>query len=213
MLCEDIARAVDGSAKRRLGNASRIAERLRALDERRVNLEAKRRAEAEAEQAKIALQRAHRRRKVMLSAMAVLIVFAITMAIQAQRIAREAERANREAQAAEQVAAFLVDLFAVSDPGEARGNTITAREILDRGAAKIAGELAIFSAPRSRISPPTAQPIARAAAQSDRASRVGTSPLIMPQHSASAWSRRTGAESRRSPPLEPRAQTRGAVVE
>ena len=32
---------------------------------------------------------------------------------------------------------FLIDLFEVSDPGEARGNTITAREILRRGADEI----------------------------------------------------------------------------
>ncbi len=47
------------------------------------------------------------------------------------------QRANREAETAHQVSEFMVDLFEVSDPGEARGNTITAREILDRGAEKI----------------------------------------------------------------------------
>lgn len=36
-----------------------------------------------------------------------------------------------------EVVKFLVNLFEVSDPGEARGNTITAREILDRGAKEI----------------------------------------------------------------------------
>ena len=39
------------------------------------------------------------------------------------------------------MSAFLVDLFKVSDPSEARGNTITAREVLDKGAAKITTEL------------------------------------------------------------------------
>ena len=39
------------------------------------------------------------------------------------------------------MSAFLVDLFKVSDPSEARGNTVTAREVLDKGAAKIAAEL------------------------------------------------------------------------
>ncbi len=70
-----------------------------------------------------------------------LVVFAVAMAIQAGRIAREAERANREAEAAEQVSDFLVGLFEVSDPSEARGNTVTAREILDKGAQKITQEL------------------------------------------------------------------------
>jgi eukaryotic-like serine/threonine-protein kinase len=53
----------------------------------------------------------------------------------------EAERANREAETARHTADFLVGLFEVVDPGAARGNTITAREILDRGAVRIDAEL------------------------------------------------------------------------
>ena len=54
-----------------------------------------------------------------------------------------AERAAaQESRTAKEVSAFLTDLFEVSDPGEARGNSVTAREILDRGAAKIDAELA-----------------------------------------------------------------------
>jgi serine/threonine protein kinase/Tfp pilus assembly protein PilF len=56
-------------------------------------------------------------------------------AIRAERSARE------EAETASRVSQFLEDLFSVSDPGEAQGNSITAREILDRGADKIAAEL------------------------------------------------------------------------
>jgi non-specific serine/threonine protein kinase/serine/threonine-protein kinase len=56
--------------------------------------------------------------------------------------ARRAEgQARRDAAAAEQTARFLTDLFQVSDPGEARGRSVTAREILDRGAAEIRGGL------------------------------------------------------------------------
>ena len=36
----------------------------------------------------------------------------------------------------------MVDLFKISDPSEGVGNTITAREILDKGAARIETELA-----------------------------------------------------------------------
>jgi serine/threonine protein kinase/Tfp pilus assembly protein PilF len=50
---------------------------------------------------------------------------------------REREQAFQARDEATNVADFLVDLFAVSDPGEARGNTITAREILDKGAKEI----------------------------------------------------------------------------
>jgi tetratricopeptide (TPR) repeat protein len=59
------------------------------------------------------------------------------------RIEAEAqrERAEAEAETARQTTNFLVDLFNVSDPNESRGNTITAREILDTGAGRIESEL------------------------------------------------------------------------
>ena len=60
---------------------------------------------------------------------------------QAQRIAEEAARANREAQSAKEVSEFLVKLFEVSDPGQSRGEKVTARELLDKGAQDIEGRL------------------------------------------------------------------------
>jgi tetratricopeptide (TPR) repeat protein len=64
------------------------------------------------------------------------------LAIQSEaKATAEAERANREAETARRTADFLAGLFEVVDPGEARGNTITAREILDRGAERIDVEL------------------------------------------------------------------------
>jgi tetratricopeptide (TPR) repeat protein len=53
-----------------------------------------------------------------------------------QRIA-----AQHEALTARRTAEFMKSLFAVSDPGEARGNSITAREVLDRGARQIQTQL------------------------------------------------------------------------
>jgi serine/threonine-protein kinase len=85
-----------------------------------------------------------RRRLRRLLTTATLLLFALgtgVMSYQAYRIGREAERANREAEAARRVSEFLVELFEVSDPSEARGNSITAREILERGAQKIKDEL------------------------------------------------------------------------
>ncbi len=70
-----------------------------------------------------------------------LVAFAAAMAVLAQRIAAERDRANQEAATAKQVTDFLVELFAVSDPGEARGNAVTAREILDKGALRVGEEL------------------------------------------------------------------------
>jgi len=77
-----------------------------------------------------------------------LVAFGVTMAVQAERIARERDRANQEsaranqeAETAKQVSEFLVGLFKVSDPGEARGNALTAREVLDRGALVVGRDL------------------------------------------------------------------------
>jgi eukaryotic-like serine/threonine-protein kinase len=70
-----------------------------------------------------------------------LLTFAVTMAVQAQRIARERDRANQEAEGSLRVQDFLTALFQVSSPNEARGSSITAREILDKGAKRIETEL------------------------------------------------------------------------
>ncbi len=73
---------------------------------------------------------------------------AVTFAIQAARLATERDRARaaeqlarEQAATAQSVSNFLVELFRTSDPSEARGNTITAREILDRGAKRIESDL------------------------------------------------------------------------
>jgi tetratricopeptide (TPR) repeat protein len=70
-----------------------------------------------------------------------LLGFATAVTLQARRIAAERDRAGREARTASQVSGFLTDLFKVSDPGESRGNAVTAREILDKGVEKIGQEL------------------------------------------------------------------------
>jgi eukaryotic-like serine/threonine-protein kinase len=65
----------------------------------------------------------------------ILAGFAGTQAVQLRRITRERDRADR-------VASFMTDMFKVSDPSESRGNTVTAREILDRSSAQIERSLA-----------------------------------------------------------------------
>ena len=59
-----------------------------------------------------------------------LVGFAITQAVGLRRITRERDRADR-------ITAFMTNMFKVSDPSEARGNTVTAREILDKAAKDI----------------------------------------------------------------------------
>ena len=66
-----------------------------------------------------------------------LVAFSVTVTLQASRIARERDRANDEAETANRVSEFMTDLFAIPDPGESRGNEITAREVLDKGAKDI----------------------------------------------------------------------------
>jgi len=63
---------------------------------------------------------------------------------QAQIAAREAERANS-------VAAFLISLFQVSDPGVNRGENLNANQILERGAKQISSELAAQPLQRARL--------------------------------------------------------------
>jgi serine/threonine-protein kinase len=71
-----------------------------------------------------------------------LVGFAVIVSLQAARIARERDFAQQERDAAEQVASFMVDMFEVADPGESRGATVTARELLDRGAERVETGLA-----------------------------------------------------------------------
>jgi len=71
-----------------------------------------------------------------------LVVFATTVAIQARRIAKERDRANREAATSKRVSDFMGNMFRVPDPSEAKGNSVTAREILDKASKEIETGLA-----------------------------------------------------------------------
>ena len=75
------------------------------------------------------------------AAVALLALVAAGMTWQAVRIGQAERRANREAVTARKVSEFLVNLFDVSDPGESRGNTVTARELLDKASREIEGGL------------------------------------------------------------------------
>jgi tetratricopeptide (TPR) repeat protein len=55
---------------------------------------------------------------------------------------RQTLRAEAEARTSKEATRFLVDLFRIFDPSEARGSTVTAREMLDKGAIRIESELA-----------------------------------------------------------------------
>jgi non-specific serine/threonine protein kinase/serine/threonine-protein kinase len=86
--------------------------------------------------------RRHRLGVTLASALTLLLVAVVALlAVQAQRIARERDRANQEAATAKQVSDFLVSLFKGFDPSEARGNSLTAREILAKGTRQLYADL------------------------------------------------------------------------
>ncbi|MGA9041326.1 MAG: serine/threonine-protein kinase [Terriglobales bacterium] len=59
-------------------------------------------------------------------------IFSVLQAVQLHRITRERDRANRERDRATRITDFMTGMFKVSDPSQARGNSVTAREILDK---------------------------------------------------------------------------------
>ncbi len=61
---------------------------------------------------------------------------------QARVAARERDQARRQAAKAAQVAGFLSGIFELSDPERSKGEALTARDLLERGAAEIESELA-----------------------------------------------------------------------
>jgi non-specific serine/threonine protein kinase/serine/threonine-protein kinase len=79
-----------------------------------------------------------------LAAALVLILIGFSIWISVQYRASQANLARAlgaEAESA-QVSDFLIGVFEVSDPGEARGNSVTARELLDKAAVEISTGLA-----------------------------------------------------------------------
>ncbi|HEX8816022.1 MAG TPA: serine/threonine-protein kinase [Terriglobales bacterium] len=75
--------------------------------------------------------RRHRSAVAAASVLVLLLVgFAILQALQLRRTTRERDRAGR-------IVNFMVNMFKVSDPNEARGNSVTAREVLDKASADI----------------------------------------------------------------------------
>lgn len=83
-----------------------------------------------------------RNRTAVSTAAAVLLALMGLTGFYTMRLAAERDRAQAAASKAEQVAAFLTELFAISDPGRSRGETVTARELLTRGAERIRTDLA-----------------------------------------------------------------------
>jgi eukaryotic-like serine/threonine-protein kinase len=75
-----------------------------------------------------------RRHRIAVGVAAALVIllagFAVVEAVQLRRITQERDRESR-------ITDFMIGMFKVSDPSEARGNTVTAREILDKASKDI----------------------------------------------------------------------------
>ncbi len=67
--------------------------------------------------------------------------FGAGMGVLAARLVRERNHSEQERRRAEQVTALLTEIFEVSDPARSSGETVTARELLDEGARRLATEL------------------------------------------------------------------------
>lgn len=87
--------------------------------------------------------RRHRVGVTIAAGMALLVIaFAVVTGVQSLRIRAQAGRIALERDRAEQVSRFLAGLFQTSDPYAGAGGDLTARDILDSGAARVERELA-----------------------------------------------------------------------
>ncbi len=122
----------------------------------------------------------------------VLVGFAVMQAIQVRRITRERDRANR-------ITDFMKSMFKVSDPSEARGNSITAREILDKASQQIDTGLAKDPETQAELMDvmgnvyqslglyPRAQPLLERAAEIDRHALGPKNPQTLSSVGDLAW--------------------------
>jgi serine/threonine-protein kinase len=133
LIRDDITAAVEGRPDRRI-DIRRLSQRLRRLRARRVELEHQQRLAARA-------IKTRKVRTVAALAAAGLVLVVVATGIQLRRVGQERDRANRAAVTSQRVSDFMTGLFRLADPGEAAGNTVTAREILDQGARQIDSQL------------------------------------------------------------------------
>lgn len=120
-------KAIEKDKERRYGTPSELAADVR----RYLSYEP---VEARPASVGYRLQKYVRRHRVMVGVAAGVVIllasFTVVQAEQLRRTTRERDRANR-------ITDFMTSMFNVSDPSEARGNTVTAREILDKASAAI----------------------------------------------------------------------------
>jgi tetratricopeptide (TPR) repeat protein len=95
--------------------------------------------------------RAQRFQRLRASAVIGLVVLAGSASVAAYFASRESDRATIQAGTSQRTTDFLVSLFSIADPGENRGETITVREVLDRGVDEIKSSLSDEPAVRGNL--------------------------------------------------------------
>jgi len=83
-----------------------------------------------------------RNRRPLLAGLLALLTIAGMLGFYTSRLAEERDRAKREAEKAAVVSEFMISLFQNADPTYTRGEKLTVRELVDRGAARVQTELA-----------------------------------------------------------------------
>ena len=132
-------KALEKDRNRRYGTPSELADDLR----RYLNHEPVLARPASAGYRLRKYVRRHRVGVSVAAAMALLLAaFSVLQAAELRRITRERDRANRERDRASRITDFMTGMFKVPDPSEARGNSVTAREILDKASKDIGAGLA-----------------------------------------------------------------------
>ncbi len=125
--------------ERRYGSAAALLEDLRR---HRLGLPVTARPDSVGYRARKFIRR-HRVGVAAVSAAVAALVLGLAASLwQAGVAARERDRARQEAKRAAQVKEFLVEVFVAADPAQAKGEELTARELLERGADRIERELA-----------------------------------------------------------------------
>jgi len=146
-----VNKAMEREPARRYPTARELAEDLRRFQTGQLVLSHRYSAR------ELLFRRMKRHQALLLVSIAFLGVAGVGTGVGLRRIFAERDRASREAETSRRVSQFMTEMFKVSDPSEARGNNVTAREILDQGSKQIESGLAKEPAVQARLMDTMAQ--------------------------------------------------------
>jgi tetratricopeptide (TPR) repeat protein/class 3 adenylate cyclase len=143
LLIEDVAACVVGVRKERLASAETLAQRLRSLNRRCIERQDERKRVVTERQRARALERQHRRVRLIGICAAALAIFAGVAGVGYFRTERERNRAEKERDKAQKTSSFMQQMLSGVGPSVAVGrDTTMLREMMDAAAKRITdGEL------------------------------------------------------------------------